>query len=100
MGSNFDIADDYIGCVCEHEDVCGPCNDLDCADCNFFQPKVDRAWLVTIAKVLATGDEWEMAGDADKAFDFARQIVMALDMELYQVLPEGECVDDTNGTTE
>lgn len=100
MSSNFDIAEDYIGCVCEHDGVCGACDELDRADCNFFQPKVDRDWLAAIAKILADRDEWETAGDANKALDFARQIIMALGMEPYQVLPEDKCIDDATETTE
>lgn len=71
---------------CEHKDVCEWCDELNVQDCNFYIPKVDREWIVSITQNMVSKKEWESEKDYENAYSFAQNIVSALGLNLYQVL--------------
>lgn len=77
------MSDFYV--ECEHKDVCKWCDELNVQDCNFYVPKVDREWVVSITQNMVSEKEWESKKDYENAYSFAQNIVSALGLNSYQV---------------
>ena len=79
---------------CEHECVCGTCNDYDRRDCNSYQAKVDRDLLVLAASITANEGMWQSNIDKVTAKFVAETVCDAIGMDLCQI------TYDTQSTTE
>lgn len=70
---------------CEHECICGTCNDYDRQDCNFYQAKVDRDLLVIAANIAVDKEKWQSNLDKVTAEFVAETICEAIGVDLYQI---------------
>lgn len=84
MQLNLDLPSETLP-ACEHECICGTCNDYDRKDCNFYQARVDRDLLVLAANIALDERKWQSSMDKVTANWIAETIAESIGMDLSQI---------------
>lgn len=96
MQLNLDLPPETLP-ICEHECICGTCNDYNRRDCNFYQAKVDRNLLVLAANTASDERMWQSSIDKVTASWIAETIAESIGMDLSQITYDAQNKAETTG---